>query len=183
MLIQHIQEIFASVTFFHILEQGLGAGLPRWGITININLKMPSLVSSPHAPPGEKQSGERSRISLVYYPKVVKTNEIARSVIITYHFPCNSKICSSHLSIHTFFERVVRKMFWTLLGYTVTEVRASPRNSTWFTRPFLLVRGWGLGTRLENARSYRSLASFPGSPGTRICIAWRAWYLLYVSMT
>ena len=25
---------------------------------------------------------------------------------------------------------------------------ASPRNSTWFTRPFLLVRGWGLGTRL-----------------------------------
>ena len=25
----------------------------------------------------------------------------------------------------------------------------SPRNSTWFTRPFLLVRGWGLGTRLS----------------------------------
>ena len=25
---------------------------------------------------------------------------------------------------------------------------ASPRNSTWFTRPFLLMRGWGLGTRL-----------------------------------
>ena len=32
---------------------------------------------------------------------------------------------------------------------TVTKVCASPRNSTWFTRPFLLVRGWGLGTRLE----------------------------------
>ena len=27
------------------------------------------------------------------------------------------------------------------------------------------------------------LASFPGSPGTWICIAWRAWYLSYVSMT
>ena len=22
-------------------------------------------------------------------------------------------------------------------------------NATWFTRPFLLVRGWGLGTRLQ----------------------------------
>ena len=28
------------------------------------------------------------------------------------------------------------------------KVCTSPRNSTWFTRPFLLVRGWGLGTRL-----------------------------------
>ena len=35
-----------------------------------------------------------------------------------------------------------------LLGYNVAKVSASPRNSTWFTRPFLLVRGWGLGTRL-----------------------------------
>ena len=35
-----------------------------------------------------------------------------------------------------------------LLGYIVAKVPASPRNSTWFTRPFLLVRGWGLGTRL-----------------------------------
>ena len=25
----------------------------------------------------------------------------------------------------------------------------SPRNWTWFTRPFFLVRGWGLGTRLK----------------------------------
>ena len=29
----------------------------------------------------------------------------------------------------------------------------------------------------------RNLALFPGSPGTRICIARRAWYLFYVSMT
>ena len=54
-----------------------------------------------------------------------------------------------HSSIRSFFERVVRKMFWTLLGYSVVKACTSPRNSTWFTRPFLLVRGWGLGTRLQ----------------------------------
>ena len=42
-----------------------------------------SLVTSPRAPPGEKRSGERSRISWAYYSKAVRTNEIARSVIIT----------------------------------------------------------------------------------------------------
>ena len=36
-----------------------------------------------------------------------------------------------------------------LLGDTVAKVCASPRNSTWFIRLFLLVRGWGLGTRLD----------------------------------
>ena len=35
-----------------------------------------------------------------------------------------------------------------MLGYNVAKECASPRNLTWFTRPFLLVRGWGLGTRL-----------------------------------
>ena len=53
-----------------------------------------------------------------------------------------------HSSIRTFFERVFRKLFWALLGYTVTKAPASPRNLTWSTRPFLLVRGWGLGMRL-----------------------------------
>ena len=42
-----------------------------------------SLVPSPRAPPGEKRSGEQSQISWAYYPKVVMTNEIVRSVIIT----------------------------------------------------------------------------------------------------
>ena len=42
-----------------------------------------SLVPRPRAPPGEKRSGERSRIPWAYYPKRVMTNEIARSVIIT----------------------------------------------------------------------------------------------------
>ena len=45
------------------------------------------------------------------------------------------------------FEQVGHQMFWSLLGYIVAKVYASPRNSTWFTRPFLLVRGWGLGMR------------------------------------
>ena len=42
-----------------------------------------SLVPRPHTPPGEKRSGERSRIPWAYYPKRVMTNEIARSVFIT----------------------------------------------------------------------------------------------------
>ena len=42
-----------------------------------------SLVPTPRAPPGEKRSGERSRISWAYSPKRWKTNEIARSLIIT----------------------------------------------------------------------------------------------------
>ena len=43
-------------------------------------------------------------------------------------------------------------IFRKLLGYTVAKAPASPRNLTWFTRQFLLVRGWGLGTRLGSLR-------------------------------
>ena len=46
-------------------------------------LPHPSLVPA-RVPPGEKRSGERSQISWTYYPKQVMTNDIARSVIITY---------------------------------------------------------------------------------------------------
>jgi len=42
-----------------------------------------SLVTSPCVPPGEKRSGEQSRISWAYSPKQWKTNEIVRSLIIT----------------------------------------------------------------------------------------------------
>jgi len=49
--------------------------------------KMPSLVPTLHTPPGKKRSGEQSRFSWAYSPKVVKTNEIARSVIITLTLP------------------------------------------------------------------------------------------------
>ena len=51
------------------------------------------------------------------------------------------------ISIHISFERVGRQMFWSLLGYIVAKACTSQRNLTWFTRPFLLVRGWGLGMR------------------------------------
>ena len=46
-------------------------------------------------------------------------------------------------------------MFWSLLSYIVTKACASPRYSTWFTRPFLLGRGWGLGTRLPCSQATR----------------------------
>ena len=48
-------------------------------------------------------------------------------------------------SICTIFEQVWRKKFWTLLGDTVAKVCATPRNSTWFTRPFSSWEGsvWG----------------------------------------
>ena len=35
-----------------------------------------------------------------------------------------------------------------LLGYTVAKAWTNPKNSTWFTGAFLLVRELGLGTRL-----------------------------------
>ena len=70
-----------------------------------------SLMPCPCMPPGDKRSGEQSRISWAYYPKRVMTNENARLVIITWNFPYNSKFVHCHSSIRTFFERVGRKMF------------------------------------------------------------------------
>ena len=50
-------------------------------------------VPSPHVPPGlKKMHGLQSRFSWAYFQEVVTTNEIPRSVIITWHFPYNSKI-------------------------------------------------------------------------------------------
>ena len=42
-----------------------------------LHVSSSSLVPGPRAPPSEKQSGEQSRVFSAYYPKVVKTNEIA----------------------------------------------------------------------------------------------------------
>ena len=50
-----------------------------------------SLMSTMFAPPNKKWSGEQSQISWAYYRKVVRTNEIVRSLIIMPHFPYNSK--------------------------------------------------------------------------------------------
>ena len=49
---------------------------------------MPTLCASP----SEKRSGEQSQISWAYYWKVVRTNEIVGSLIITPHFPYNNNI-------------------------------------------------------------------------------------------
>ena len=59
---------------------GLGTKLTQ---ALALSTSDPSLLPRPHVPPGKKQFGEQSQISWAYYPKVVMTNEIARSVIIT----------------------------------------------------------------------------------------------------
>ena len=87
-------------------------------------------------------------LGLNYSPKWWKTNEIARLLIIRSTSLTTLKFIHLHSSIRTFFERVFRKIFSILLGYTVAKVPTSPRNLTWFTRQILLVRGWGLGTTL-----------------------------------
>ena len=102
-------------------------------------------MPSPRVLPSEKPSSKQSQISYAYYPNMVRTNEIARSVISMQHFLYNSKLVYLNSIIHPLFEQAVHRMFLMLLGYTVTK--ACPRNSTWFIRPFLLVRGQGLGTR------------------------------------
>ena len=52
-----------------------------------------------------------------------------------------------------------------MLGDTVTKVCASLRNLTWFTRLFLLARGWGLGTRLvlPNQDNVSPVGAVPGA--------------------
>ena len=52
-------------------------------IILDVGRDPSSLMPHLCAPPSEKWSGERSRISWAYYPKRVMTNEIARLVIIT----------------------------------------------------------------------------------------------------
>ena len=71
----------------------------------------------------------------------VRTNEIVRR---STSLP-TVKFVHLHSSIRTFLSGFSTKM---LLGYTVAKACASSGNSTWFTRLFLLVRGWGLGMRL-----------------------------------
>ena len=105
------------------------------------------LMPSPHTPPGEKcpvSCPARTHLlarsvwwtkSNFLLPKSNKDqwdceiNNICRTSLN------NSKICSSPFKIRTFCERVGRKKFWMLLGYIVAKVWATPRNSTWFTRP------------------------------------------------
>ena len=63
-------------------------------------------------------------------------------------------------------------MHWALLGYTVAIACASPRNSIWFTRSFLLVKGWGLGRRLGKRHIVqRKKTTF------FFCYCWESWDL------
>ena len=93
------------------------------------------------------------RISWACSPKVVRINEIVRSVEISNYY------VALPLQQYNFFLSLLEhlylswagwcKMLWTLLGYMYNATKAcSPRKSTWFTRLLLLVRRWGLGTRL-----------------------------------
>ena len=144
----------------------------RWSYTLATGEEV-SLVTSPCAPPGEKRSGERSRISWAYYPKVVRTNEIARSVIIMFTSLTTAKFVHHHSSIRTFLSGLSEKCF-EHLGYTVAKECASPRNWTWFTRLFLLVRGWGLGMRLGGSIV---IFSPPTQPGYTLSHFWRLFHL------
>ena len=69
-----------------------------------------SLMSSWHAPPDEKQSDER-QFSWVYYPKLVRTNEVVRSVITMYTRLTTVRFVHLHSSTCSFFEWGVHKMF------------------------------------------------------------------------
>ena len=78
--------------------------------------------------------------------------------------------------MHTFLERVWRKMFWMLLGDTVAKVCASPRNLTRFTRSFLLMRRWGLETRLiQRAGGWSICKASLGPQRLRYCCTRWCW--------
>ena len=70
--------------------------------------------------------------------KVIKTNEIVRSLISMWQFPYNSKTFYLCLGVCTFFVWVWHKMFLMLLGYT--RACTSSRNLTWFTKPSIAIK-------------------------------------------
>ena len=82
------------------------------------------------------------------FAKSSRTNEFAKLLRNTFLITVSSLFKYAYF----FSEWVVCNM---LPGCTVTKVCASPRNLTWFTIPFLLVRGLGLGTRLKCVPHYR----------------------------
>ena len=109
--------------------------------------RVPSLIPSLGMPPGEKQSGGQSQIFGAYSQKVVRTNEIVRSLI------------TSLTAVKCFISTRVFVSFWTGFGKkcSITRAYTSPRNLTWFARLFFLMRKWGLGTRLQDLLMYYSV--------------------------
>ena len=111
--------------------------LIAWGSTHVASYSEVSLVPTPSAPPGEKRSSERTAKSnfLGLFPKTVEDQwdcEIANYYVALpyniqiysspFEYPCFFLIRFS--SICAFFGRVFRKIFWTLLGYTVAKAPA-----------------------------------------------------------
>ena len=107
------------------------------------NKTLSNLVPSPSMHPSEKWSGDWSQISCTYLlPRSCKDQwdcEIN-------NFGTSHTTAKIYLHL-AYFERVWCKMFQALLGDTRKSVRQC-KKFIWFTRPFLLVRGWGLGMSL-----------------------------------
>ena len=96
--------------------------------------------------PSEKWSGEQTRISWAYSKKWegsmrLRDRYLLRSTSLT------TVKCSKHLAANPFNKGMNTRMELNK-NFTVAKVCTSPRNLTWLTRPFLLMRGWGLGMRL-----------------------------------
>ena len=104
--------------------------LGRWPYLCN-----GSLVPSPCAPPSEKWSGERNWICWVCCSKVVRTNEIERSVLV--HSTSLKTLKQWNLFISIWVSVPFLKGLSATKCCTVTKACASPRNLIWFTRPFL----------------------------------------------
>ena len=83
--------------------------------THKISSKPISHVPSLHTPLGEKRYREQNQIS-AYYPKVVMTNEIARSVSTMCTSITTAKFAHLHSSTCTCFELVLRKKLWVTLS-------------------------------------------------------------------
>ena len=115
---------------------------------IEPKLHQASLVSCPSARASRRETVWLMKSNFLdLFPRTVEGQWDCE--IANYYVALPLQHYSSPFEYPYFFERVFCKMFWMLLGYTVATAPANPRNSTWFTRLFLLVRGWDLGTRLE----------------------------------
>ena len=97
-----------------------------------------SLVPRLRVPLDEEWSGEWSQISWAYYPKQLMTNEIARSVILRSTFLTTENLFISIRASIPFLSRLATKWFDRCSVTSVAKACANQKNSTWFTRPFLL---------------------------------------------
>ena len=115
-----------------------------------------ALVSCPACTHLLAKNGLVEKLNFFLSPKSIK-NQWDYKIINCY---VALSLSSTWVSV-TFFEYVWCKMLWMWLyrsliprqpgneaSYTVARACTSQRNSTWFVRPFFLMRGWGLGARL-----------------------------------